>query len=78
VSGAQTFQEITTDPRTLTVRFDPNAWWEAVDFRRLAALDDGSGQVVLGPEDPDYSALLIAMTANELPSFTWSTPTEEE
>ena len=78
VSGVQTFQEITTDPRALTVRFDPNAWWEAVDFGRLATLDDGSGQVVLGPEDPDYSALLIAMTTNELPSFTWSTPAEEE
>ena len=57
----------------LTVTFDPNAWWQSVDFARLASLDDGSGRVVLGPEDPDYSALVISMTANELPAFTWST-----
>ena len=74
VNGVRTFEEITTDPRLLTVTFDPNAWWRSVDFGRLAELDDGSGQVALGPEDPDYSALVIAMTANELPAFEWSTP----
>lgn len=76
VNGARTFQEITTDPLELAVTFDPNAWWRAVDFTRLAALDDGSGRVVLGPEDPDYSALVIEMTANELPVFTWSVSEE--
>jgi hypothetical protein len=54
--------------------FDPDAWWQTVDFARLAALDDGSGEVLILPGDPDYSALIIAMTANELPTFTWSTP----
>ena len=72
VNGVRTFQEITTDPRVLTATFDPNAWWRSVDFGRLAALDDGSGHVLVGPEDPDYSALVISMTANELPSFTWT------
>lgn len=72
VRGARTFQEITTDPRTLTVTFDPNAWWRSVDFGHLASLDDGSGNVVVGPDDPDYSALVISMTANELPTFTWT------
>ncbi len=78
VNGARTFQEITPDPRTLTMTFDPNAWWQSVDFARLAALDDGSGQVVLEPADPDYSALVIAMTANELPTFAWSSEDTEE
>jgi hypothetical protein len=72
VNGVRTFQEVTSEPRALTVTFDPNAWWQSVDFARLAALDDGSGSVLLEPDDPDYSALVIAMTANELPSFTWT------
>jgi len=72
VNGVRTFQEITSAPRALTVTFDPNAWWQSVDFARLAALDDGSGSVLLQPDDPDYSALVIAMTANALPSFTWT------
>jgi hypothetical protein len=74
VNGVRTFQEITTAPRKLTVTFDPNAWWQSVDFGRLAASDDGSGRVVIGPQDPDYSALIISMTANQLPTFAWSGP----
>ncbi len=74
VRGVETIAEITSDPLELSVTFDPNAWWQSVDFGRLAALDDGSGVVVLSPDDPDYSALVIAMTANELPTFTWTTP----
>jgi len=77
VNGVRTFQEITIDPLELTVTFDPNAWWESVDFGRLAALDDGSGDVLLGPEDPDYSALVISMTANELPTFAWTSTSTE-
>jgi hypothetical protein len=73
VFGVETFQEITTDPRTLTITFDPNAWWQTVDFGRLAALDDGTGNVLVTQDDPDYSALVIAMTLNELPTFTWTT-----
>ena len=72
VNGVRTFQEITSDPRTLTITFDPAAWWKSVDFARLAASEDGSGGVRLEPSDPDYSALVIAMTANELPDFTWT------
>jgi hypothetical protein len=77
VNGARTTQEITTEPLALTIVFDPNAWWQAVDFRHLATLDDGSGPVVLNPEDPDYSALVISMTANALPTFVWSSPATE-
>jgi hypothetical protein len=75
VNGARTRQEITTTPVELTIAFDPNAWWRSVDFGRLAALVDSSGVALLGPSDPDYSALIAAMTANQLPTFTWSSPT---
>ena len=78
VNGVRTSQEITTDPRALTVTFDPNAWWQSVDFGRLASLDDGSGSAVVGPENPDYSAIVISMTANDLPTFTWTTPEGEQ
>lgn len=78
VNGIRTLQEITTAPRTLSVTFDPNAWWESVDFRRLATLDDGSGQVVLGPGDPDYSALVISMTTNDPPDFAWLASATEQ
>jgi hypothetical protein len=69
----ETFQEITTDPRLLTVTFDPNAWWQSVDFGRLAALDDGTGTVVVMQDDPDYSALIRSMTLNDVPTLTWTT-----
>ena len=77
VNGVRTVQEITRDPVLLTIVFDPNAWWSVVDYARLAALDDGSGEVVLSPTDPDYSAVIQAMTANQLPTFTWSGETTE-
>jgi hypothetical protein len=78
VNGVRTFQEVTGEPRVLTVTFDPNAWWQSVDFARLAALDDGSGSVQLEPNDPDYSALVIEMTANGLPNFTWTAAETEQ
>lgn len=74
VNGARTRQDVTSDPVTATIGFDPNVWWETVDFRRIAALGDGSDVIVIGPGDPDYSALIAAMTANQLPTFTWSSP----
>ncbi len=77
VNGLRTMQDITTAPRTLTITFDPTAWWRSVDFGRLAGLADGSGQVLLDPEDPDYSALVIAMTTNAPPTFTWLTSSTE-
>lgn len=75
VNGVDTDQRITTEPLGLTLRFDPVAWWQQVDFARLAALDDDSGDpVVLDANEPDYSALVIAMTSNSLPTFEWSSP----
>ena len=75
VNGVDLDQVITEEPLKLTLRFDPVAWWQQVDFARLASLDDGSGDpVLLDPDDPDYSALIIAMTSNALPVFEWSSP----
>ncbi|MGB5812313.1 MAG: hypothetical protein WBG86_17375 [Polyangiales bacterium] len=76
INGARTSVEITEDPVSLTVTFDPNAWWQIVDYARLAALAVDSGEAVLGPSDPDYNAIVIAMSGNPLPAFRWeSSPT---
>jgi len=72
VNGVRTDVDIADDPVSLTVSFDANAWWQAVDFTRLAALADGTGPVVLAPNDPDYSAMVIAMTSTDPPTFTWT------
>jgi hypothetical protein len=76
INGLGTRVTIDSAPVRLTVTFDPTAWWQVVDYGRLASLDDGSGTVVLGPEDPDYSAVVIAMSGNPPPTFTWSTDHE--
>ncbi len=73
VNGVRTSQEITSEPVTATVELDPTLWWQSVSFARLAELDDGSGLVTVDPEGPDYSAIVAAMTANQLPSFVWTT-----
>lgn len=74
INGARTNVQIGEDPVSLTITFDPNAWWRIVDYGRLASLADAAGEVVLGPDDPDYNAIVIAMSGNPLPSFTWSSP----
>ena len=76
VNGLRTSVTIGAEPVSLTVTFDPTAWWQRVDYGRLAGLDDGSGTVVLGPDDPDYNAIVSAMGGNPPPTFTWSTDHE--
>jgi hypothetical protein len=76
INGLGTSVTIGTEPVSLTVTFDPTAWWQIVDYGRLASLDDGSGTVFLEPGDPDYSAVVIAMSGNPPPTFTWSTDHE--
>ena len=56
----------------LVVRVDPRAWVSSLDFDRLAAR--GEDPVVIAPGDPDYEALVVAMTAGRLPSLEWGTP----
>jgi len=76
INGLRTSVTIGAEPVSLTVTFDPTTWWQIVDYGRLANLDDGSGTVVLGPDDPDYNAVVIAMSGNPPPTFTWSTDHE--
>jgi hypothetical protein len=76
INGLDTRVTIGAEPVSLTVTFDPTAWWQVVDYGRLASLEDGSGTVVLGRDDPDYSAVVIAMSGNPPPTFTWSTDHE--
>jgi hypothetical protein len=71
VNGAKATQVVGTEPLGLTMQLDPNAWWEVVDYGRLAVLDDGSGTVLLSADQPDYSAVIAAMTSSRLPSFSW-------
>ncbi|UJR85307.1 hypothetical protein [Sandaracinus amylolyticus] len=67
--------EITSSDDALTVRVDPIAWWQRVDLDRLAArAAEGEDPVVLTPDDADYEALVLAMTAGELPALSWGAP----
>lgn len=72
VNGVETQQLVGSEPLRLTMELDPNGWWEAVDYGRLAALDDGSGTVLISADQPDYSAVIQAMTSSGLPTFTWT------
>ncbi len=54
----------------LDVGFDPGAWLSNVDFD-LAAPEPGSAYVI-APGSRNHGALVIAMTAQETPSFTWT------
>ncbi len=71
VLGAPVGTHEITGTEALTVRFDPSAWWRRVDFDRIAARGE---TVTLAPGDPDYEALVIAMTAGTLPAFEWEAP----
>lgn len=62
--------EITGDEDALVVRFDARAWWSEIDFDVLAAR--GVDPVVIGPGDEAYEALVVVMTATQLPTLEWS------
>ncbi len=74
VNGVETEWLVTESPVKLTLRFDPLAWWQEVDFARLAALDDtSSNPVTLDAQGADYAALVISMTSSAVPAFEWTT-----
>lgn len=75
VIGAPVGTHAIIGTEALTVRFDPRAWWQRVDFDALDAADeDGDGVVELTRNQTAYNALVIAMTAGTLPAFEWSQP----
>ncbi|MEM9727108.1 MAG: hypothetical protein AAF997_00885 [Myxococcota bacterium] len=73
INGVEAPVTITPEPVSLLITFDPNAWFQTVNYGRVAALVDESGLAALGPADPDYNNIVIAMSGNPFPTFTWST-----
>lgn len=73
INGVEAPVTITPEPASLLIGFDPNAWFRVVNYGRVAELVDDSGLAALGPADPDYSAIVNAMSGNPFPTFTWST-----
>ena len=73
INGVRNSVAITAEPASLLIGFDPNAWFQTVNYARVADLVDESGRAILGPADPDYNAIVIAMSGNPFPTFTWST-----
>lgn len=64
--------EIRDEEEALVARIDPRPILRSLDLDRMharAAL--GEDPVVLAPGDPDYEALVIAMTARAAPTFEW-------
>lgn len=61
--------EVTGSDDALIVRCDARAWWSEVDLDALAAR--GEETVVIAPGDEAYGALVVAMTATQLPTLEW-------
>lgn len=75
IIGARVGAETIEGDEALIVRVDPLAWWRAVDFDAVRALDeDGDGVVELRRGDDAYETLVLAMTAGTLPRFEWLQP----
>jgi hypothetical protein len=72
VQGARTSAELTGASDSLTIEFDPEAWWRDVD---PAELDEFTGEPLVIPADSRaHNALVVAMTATRQPRFVWGAP----
>ncbi|MFO0759000.1 MAG: hypothetical protein U0359_21080 [Byssovorax sp.] len=69
VPSAAASATIDQDQVALTVGFDPGAWLSQVDFDEAP---DGAKTYVIAPGSRNHGALVIAMTAQKPPSFTWA------
>jgi hypothetical protein len=72
VEGARVMADVVDDHVEVDVVVDPRDWWKNVDFDALAA--QGGDPVVVAPGSRAYNAVVVAMTANYRPSFTWRNP----
>jgi hypothetical protein len=73
VNARRTSVEITASPAPrLIVSLDPYQWLARIDVEELFALDvDADGEVVLGPEDQAYQAIVQGMTNRAPLAFEW-------
>jgi hypothetical protein len=62
--------EIISDEVQLDVSFDVASWWSLIDFDVLAA--SGQTRITIAPGSTAHNSLLLSMTANETPLFSWS------
>lgn len=63
---------VSSSDEALTIVVDPRAWMRRLDLDRLAErAATGERPIVLAPGDPDYEALVVALTSGALPEFEW-------
>ncbi len=75
VQGARTMVDVGASGVRLDVALDPMAWWAQVDPAELAeAAAAGAEPVVVGKGFRAWNALVLAMTAQLPPTFSWRTP----
>ncbi len=70
VEGARVMADVVDENVQVEVVVDPRDWWKNVDFDDLAA--QGVDPAVVAPGSRAYNAVVVAMTANYRPAFTWS------
>ncbi len=75
VQGARTSVDVGVAGVRLDIGLDPIAWWAKVDPTELAeAAAAGADPVVVTRDFRAWNALVLAMTAQLPPTFTWRTP----
>lgn len=75
VQGARTRADLSQAHRgspSVTVRFEPSAWFGQVDFDALWAGAGGQTEVVIAPASAPYNALVIGIGAIAPPRFEWA------
>jgi hypothetical protein len=70
VQGTQVSADVTDDRVELDVDFDVAGWWSRVDIGEL--VDIGGDPVVVPSDSRAHSALVLQMTTNATPTFTWT------
>jgi len=69
--GLDTTFAISEEPQRLTLRADPSAWLERIDFAELASTTSDE-VVAIEPGSQAYEAIVLAMTSRAVPDIAWS------
>lgn len=74
VRGVRTTEQIDGDEDTVTVTFEPAAWWLGVDWEALAdlAVLAPGARVDVAEDAPSASVVRTGMTSRAVPRFTWA------